>query len=257
MIDLNCDMGEGFGRWEAGMDAAVMPHVTSANIACGFHAGDSQVMHATVALAQQYGVAIGAHPSYPDLQGFGRRPMSLSPDEIYTLVLFQLGALHAFTVAARATLVHVKPHGALYNHAAHDRPTAEAISRAIVDFNPKLILVGLAGSTLVDAGSDYGLPAAREAFADRVYEPDGSLQNRRIVGAVRTEPDQVVAQALMIAGERRVKASDGSTISIDADTICLHGDGDRAAPLALAIRSGLHEAGVAIRPLQEVLAQRR
>jgi UPF0271 protein len=257
MIDLNCDMGEGFGHWAAGMDAAVMPHITSTNIACGSHAGDPQLMQATVALAQQHGIAIGAHPGYPDLQGFGRRPMSLTPDEVYNLVLFQIGALHAFTVAAGAALVHVKPHGALYNYAANDWLAADAISRAIVDFNPALILVGLAGSALVESGSDHGLAVAREAFADRAYERDGSLQSRRIAGAVHTEPERVMAQALMIARDRQVKASDGSTIDIDADTICLHGDSDRAASLAQAIRSGLHEAEVAIRPLQEVLAQRR
>jgi 5-oxoprolinase (ATP-hydrolysing) subunit A len=256
MIDLNCDMGEGFGRWEAGTDAAVMPLVTSANIACGAHAGDPVVMEATVALALQHGVATGAHPGYPDLQGFGRRPMSLTPHEIYTQVLCQIGALHAFTRSVGARLVHVKPHGALYNHAADDRSAADAIARAVAAFDPALILVGLAGSALVEAGIDAGLAVAREAFADRVYEPNGRLQDRRIAGAVRADPDAVVAQALMIARDRRVLASDGSTVELDADTICLHGDTRAAADLALLIRTALHEAGIAIRPLRDVLAAR-
>lgn len=249
-------MGEGFGPWEAGPDAAVMRSITSANIACGFHAGDPDVMQRTVALAQEHGVAIGAHPGYQDLQGFGRRAISLSPQEIYTLMLYQLGALHAFTVAVGARLVHVKPHGALYNHAARDRKAADAIARAVHDFDPQLILVGLANSAMVDAGIAQGLPVAREAFADRVYESDGTLQDRRIAGAVRTDPDAIVAQALMIARERHVISSDGHRIEIDADTICLHGDTHAAADLALTIRTALHDANISVVPLQTVVAAR-
>ena len=255
-IDLNCDMGESFGAWETGADPAVMPAITSANIACGFHAGDHQVMRRTVELAQEYGVGIGAHPSYPDLQGFGRRAMDIPHHELTDLVLVQIGALYAIAKSAGATLVHVKAHGALYNRAAEDRQAADAIARAVRDFDPGLILVGLAGSALVDAGIEYELSVAREAFADRTYNLNGTLQARTVMGAVKTDIDQIVAQALMIAQQRQVIASDGSTIAVDADTICLHGDSHEAAERARLIRAALHKAGVTVAPLTTVLQHR-
>lgn len=185
MIDLNCDMGESFGRYALGHDEAIMPFITSANIACGFHAGDPLVMAKTVALAVRHGVAVGAHPGYPDLQGFGRRSMDLSPDEVESIVLYQVGALAGFARAAGAELAHVKPHGALYNQAATDRASAQAIARDVARFSKNLILVGLAGSVLIEAGVEAGLRVANEGFPDRAYNPDGTLTSRRMPGAVR------------------------------------------------------------------------
>ena len=249
-------MGEGFGPWAPGVDADVMPLVTSANIACGYHAGDPGVMRATVELALRHGTAVGAHPGYPDLQGFGRRAMDLSPAEVEDAVLLQIGALHAFTRALGVPLVHVKPHGALYNRAAKDAAIAAAIARAVAGFDAGLILVGLAGSELVTAGQSLGLPVAREAFADRAYEPDGTLRARGLPGAMLPDSAAMVEQAIMIARDGQVTAYGGTHLSIDADTICLHGDTREAAGRAQALRAGLRGAGIAIRPLREVLAQR-
>ena len=183
-IDLNADLGESFGAWRMGDDAGVMPWITSANIACGFHAGDPTTMRATIALCAQHGVAIGAHPSLPDLQGFGRREMKISPDEVYAQTLYQVGALHALTKAAGTQLHHVKPHGALYNMAARDAALAGAIARAVHEFDASLVLFGLAGSALPKAGTATGLRVAHEAFADRRYQADGSLTPRSQSGAV-------------------------------------------------------------------------
>ena len=253
LIDLNCDVGEGYGRWSVGTDAAIMPLVSSANLACGFHAGDPGVLRATVELARRHGVAVGAHPGYPDLQGFGRRAMVLSPAEVEEMVLYQIGAVYAFTRAAGVELVHVKPHGALYNRAARDRVIADAIARAVVNFDPTLILVGLAGSALADAGADLGLRVAREAFADRAYEPDGSLRSRDLPGAVFDDVAVVVGQAISIASDRSVRAGTGTRVAVDADTICLHGDTPGAVEFARAVGEGLRGAGVTIRPLRDIV----
>ncbi|HET7064083.1 MAG TPA: 5-oxoprolinase subunit PxpA, partial [Rudaea sp.] len=223
VIDLNCDMGESFGAWRMGQDAQVMPWITSANIACGFHAGDFSTMHQTVLLAKKHGVAIGAHVSLPDLQGFGRRELRVTPDEAYAMTLYQIGALAAFASAAETRVAHVKPHGALYNMAAKDAALANAIARAVRDFDKYLILVGLAGSALPAAGAAIGLRVAHEAFADRSYEADGSLTPRREAGAVIHDLDAAVAQAVQIATNGKVETRDGKIIDVRADTICVHG----------------------------------
>jgi 5-oxoprolinase (ATP-hydrolysing) subunit A len=245
-IDLNCDLGESFGAWKMGDDAALLGLISSANIACGFHAGDPDIMRHTVALAVERGVAIGAHVSLPDLQGFGRREMTVSPDEAYAMTLYQIGALHAFVQAAGARLRHVKPHGALYNMAARDAKLATAIAQAVRDFDPALRLVGLAGSALLDAGRAAALPVASEAFADRRYRADGSLQPRREADAVIADTDQAIAQALAIAREGCVQAVDGSAVTLQADTLCVHGDGAHALAFARGLRAALEAAGIAV-----------
>lgn len=245
-IDLNADLGESFGAWRMGDDAAVMPHVSSANIPCGFHAGDPALMRRTVALAMKHGVAIGAHPSLPDLQGFGRREMRVTPDETYALTLYQIGALHAFAQAVGARLRHVKPHGALYNMAARDRGLADAIARAVRDFDARLILVGLSGSALVDAGRAAGLAVAREAFCDRRYRADGKLAPRSESEAVIDDIDAAIKQALSIITHNEVTASDGTQVHIEADTLCVHGDRPNAGEFARRLRAALADAGVRV-----------
>jgi 5-oxoprolinase (ATP-hydrolysing) subunit A len=249
-IDLNCDMGESFGAWTMGQDADVLEYVTSANIACGFHAGDPQTMRRTVAAAIARGVAIGAHPSLPDLAGFGRREMRVSADETYAMTLYQIGALAALARAAGTRLRHVKPHGALYNMAAKDRTLADAIAAAVRDFDAALILVGLAGSELPRAGEAAGLAVAHEGFADRRYEGDGSLMARSKAGAVIDDVEGAVAQAISIASRGEAQTPDG-TLRIRADTICIHGDRPHAATFARRLREGLEAAGVAIAPLPQ------
>jgi UPF0271 protein len=241
-IDLNCDLGESFGRYILGEDAAMMALISSANVACGAHAGDPEVMAKTVALAKQNGVALGAHPGYPDLQGFGRREMALSGEEVTYTILYQLGALSGFARAAGIPLVHVKPHGALYNRAARDPMVAEAVARAVKQFDPALILVGLAGSELIAAGEAAGLAIANEGFPDRAYLPDGSLMPRGQQGAVITAPDAVAANALELVQEGIVIAEERITM----DTLCLHGDNLRAVANAKAVRAALEAAGIAI-----------
>jgi UPF0271 protein len=245
-IDLNCDLGESFGAWTLGDDAGVMPWITSANIACGFHAGDFSTMRKTVLLAKQHNVAIGAHVSLPDLQGFGRREMKISPSDVYALTLYQIGALAAFAHAADTRVAHVKPHGALYNMAAKDAALADAIARAVRDFDAQLILVGLAGSELPKAGAALGLAIAHEAFADRRYEADGSLTPRSVEGAVIEDADAAVAQALQIATQGKVELRTGGTRELRADTICVHGDRPDAALFARRLREGLKAAGVEV-----------
>ena len=248
-IDLNSDVGESYGVYRLGDDAAIFDHVTSANIACGFHAGDPQVMDATVRLAVARGVAVGAHPGYPDLMGFGRREMQLSPEEVEACVLYQVGALAGFARAHGVDLQHVKPHGALYNVAARDPRTALAIARAVARFSKDLVLVGLAGSALVAAGREMGLPVAEEVFADRRYEPDGSLRSRRLPDAVLHDPQQAAAQALRLAQEGAVVASTGEVVRVRADTICLHGDTPGAVAIAQAVAAALRAAGVELVPV--------
>ena len=245
-IDLNADLGESFGAWRMGDDAGVMPWITSANIACGFHAGDPTTMRATIALCARHDVAIGAHPSLPDLQGFGRREMKIPPDEAYVQTLYQLGALHALTRVAGTQLHHVKPHGALYNMAARDRALAHAIATAVRDFDPLLILVGLAGSALVDAGRDAGLTVQREGFCDRRYRIDGSLTPRSEPGAVIEDIGSAVAQAVSIATRGEAVTRDGETVRIEADTLCVHGDRANAAQFAERLRRALEDAGARI-----------
>ena len=245
-IDLNCDLGESFGAWRMGDDAALLALVSSANIACGFHAGDPSIMRDTVAQALAHGVALGAHVSLPDLQGFGRREMCVTPAEAHALTLYQIGALHAFARAAGTRLAHVKPHGALYNMAARDRLLADAIAHAVRAFDPRLRLFGLAGSALLDAGRALGLPLAAEAFADRRYRADGSLQPRREAGAVIEDVAAATAQALGMVNDGEVPTVDGGRVQLQADTLCLHGDGVHAVLFAGTLRRALESAGVRI-----------
>jgi UPF0271 protein len=245
-IDLNCDIGESYGAWSMGQDAQVMPWITSANIACGFHAGDFSTMQQTVALAKQHDVAIGAHVSLPDLQGFGRREMKVVPNEAYALTLYQIGALHAFAHAAGTRVAHVKPHGALYNMAARDRALADAIARAVHDFDPQLILIGLANSELPRAGQALGLRVAHEAFADRRYESQGSLTPRREPGAVIEDLNSAVAQAVKIATKGKVDIRTGGMLELRADTICVHGDRPDAASFAQRLHETLKSAGISL-----------
>lgn len=241
-IDLNCDLGESFGRYAIGDDASIMPLITSANIACGFHAGDSLTMQATVKLAKQHGVAIGAHPGWPDLQGFGRRDMSLSPEETESLVLYQIGALAAFAKAEGAELHHIKPHGALYNQSARERRLAEAIARAVKRFSVDLVLVGLAGSGSVEAAQEMGLRVMQEGFPDRGYTSEGQLISRGQADAILSSVEEVAEHAVELArngiqfGEKRVRV----------DTLCLHGDNIHAVENARAVRLALQRAGIEV-----------
>lgn len=253
LIDINCDMGESFGPWPMGRDEDIMPYITSANIACGYHAGDPLVMDRTVKLALRHGVALGAHPGLPDLMGFGRRPMKISPEEVEAYVIHQVAALHGFARIHGASLQHVKAHGALYNMAAEDMELATAIARAVKRFDPGLILMGLAGSKLVEAGLDLGLRVAREAFADRSYNPDGTLQSRRIPGSLITDPEAAANQALSIATSGTVLAHDGSQVRLQADSICIHGDTPTALDIARRVRQKLQEAGVTVAPLAQFI----
>jgi UPF0271 protein len=245
-IDLNADVGESFGAWSLGEDEALIPHVTSVNVACGAHAGDPRTIDRTIALAVEHGVAVGAHPGYPDLAGFGRRPMDLAPDEIEASVLYQLAAVAGFARAHGTALRHVKAHGALYNRAARDEAAAAAIARAVQRFDPSLALVGLAGSALLAAGRDAGLAVLAEAFTDRAYEPDGSLRGRQHPDALLADPLDTARQAVRIACEGRVTAIDGRDIEVRADTLCVHGDAPGAAARAAAVRAALLAAGVEV-----------
>ncbi|HET6649430.1 MAG TPA: 5-oxoprolinase subunit PxpA [Candidatus Limnocylindria bacterium] len=248
-MDLNADLGESFGAWTLGDDARLVEHLTSANLACGFHAGDFRVMEATVALCREAGVAVGAQPGYPDLLGFGRRPLPFEPDEVESLVRYQIGALEAFCRAAGVEMQHVKPHGALYNQAAADRTLARAIARAVARFSRELALFGLASSEpMAAAAADAGLRFVPEAFADRRYLPDGSLQPRSRAGAVIEDAAAAAAQALMIATDGAVVAVDGSRVALRAESICCHGDTPGAVEIAASVRSALAASGVRVEP---------
>ncbi|MEY8352753.1 5-oxoprolinase subunit PxpA [Lachnospiraceae bacterium 54-53] len=246
VIDLNCDLGESFGAYKIGMDDEVLPYVTSANIACGFHGGDPMVMERTVALCREHGVSAGAHPGFPDLAGFGRRNMSLSPEEVRASVIYQIGALKAFCDGAGIKLRHVKPHGALYNMAAKDYGLAQAICRAVRETDGNLVLLALSGSQMLRAAEDLGLPYASEVFADRAYQSDGTLVPRSQKGAVIEDEDEAVRRVIRMAREGRVEAVDGSDISIQADSVCVHGDGVKALAFVKKIRESLLEAGIEV-----------
>ena len=240
-VDLNCDMGEGCGN-----DAELMDFVSSVNVACGFHAGDAATMRKTVETAVEKGVAIGAHPSFPDRAGFGRTAMKLPAHEVYEIVGEQIAALRQICVAVGAKLCHVKPHGALYNQAARDEELANAISKAVRDIDKDLMIFGLAGSTLIDAAKKQGMLTACEVFADRTYQPDGSLTPRSELNALIHDTNTAVAQVLQMVKNKIVTATDGRSIPISADTICIHGDGDNALEFAKAVRHKLIENGVTI-----------
>lgn len=247
VIDLNCDLGESFGAYKIGLDEEVLPYVTSANIACGFHGGDPVVMEQTVALCKRYGVRAGAHPGFPDLAGFGRRNMSLTPNEVKTSVMYQIGALNSFCRGAGIKLCHVKPHGALYNMAANDYELAKAICQAIKEVDGSLVLLALSNSEMLRAAKDTGVSAASEVFADRAYERDGSLVPRSRRGAVIEDEELALKRVIRMAKEGVVEAIDGSTVSIDADSVCVHGDGGKALEFVKRLRKGFSEAGIEVK----------
>lgn len=248
-MDINADLGESFGQWRLGDDEALVQHLTSANLACGFHAGDFRVMERSVALCAAAGVAVGAQPGYPDLLGFGRRPMPFTPDEVEQLVRYQIGALEAFCRAHGVELQHVKPHGALYNQAAVDAALAAAIGRAVARFSRDLALLGLAGSVaFAEAASDSGLRFVPEAFADRRYLPDGTLQPRSEAGSVIDDPADAADQAVAIACDGPVTAVDGTQLTVRAESLCVHGDTPGAPRIASSVARGLTERGVALEP---------
>lgn len=246
-IDLNCDMGEGFGAYQTTTDKEILPYITSANIACGFHAGDPATMQRTVELALENDVAIGAHPGFQDLVGFGRRNMAVTPKEAYQLVVYQIGALDGFVRAVGGKMQHVKPHGALYNMAAKDSSLAEAIAEAVYHVNPELIFFGLANSALVEAGKRIGLRTASEVFSDRTYQADGLLTSRMVENALITDQRQAIRQVMQMVLNQRVLSTTEKLIPINADTICIHGDNSTAIALAKAIHRALKEANVEIK----------
>ena len=241
MIDLNADLGEGGAN-----DSALLQLVSSANIACGFHAGDAGLMVQSVREALKYGVAVGAHPGYPDRENFGRTAMDLPPETVYAQMLYQIGALAAIVQAQGGELQHVKPHGMLYNQAAKDPALADAIARAVRDCDSQLILVGLAGSELIRAGQRLGLTTRQEVFADRGYQPDGSLVPRTQAGALITDEGKALAQTLEMVRYGRVTAVDGTTAHVQADTVCLHGDGEHALQFARRLRAAFAEEGILV-----------
>ncbi|MGG3564172.1 5-oxoprolinase subunit PxpA [Neobacillus rhizosphaerae] len=247
IIDLNSDIGESFGAFKVGNDLEVLKYISSANIACGYHAGDHNVMFETVMLARKNGVKIGAHPGFPDLAGFGRREMNLSTREIYNLMIYQIGALQAVCKANGVSISHVKPHGALYNMAGSSRKIAYAIAEAIGDLDSQLVLFGLAGSELIKAGRQKGLQVAEEVFTDRTYQPDGTLTSRRENNAFIHDPSEAIQRVVRMITEGKVKAVDGTDLDIHADTICVHGDGPKAVEFVSELKKALAQENITLR----------
>lgn len=245
-IDLNCDMGESFGAWRMGRDAELMDYVSSVNIACGFHAGDPTVIRKTVETAIKKGVTVGAHPSFPDLQGFGRREMKLAPEEIFDIVLYQVAAVKGVCESLGIKLHHVKPHGALYNQAARDKTMAKAVARAVKAVDQNLIFYGLSGSFLISEADRIGLKTASEVFADRTYASDGTLTPRTDANALIKDPGRAVAQVLQIIKEQAVTTVSGEKVSLKAETVCIHGDGENALEFAKTIKENLLKNGVEV-----------
>ncbi|MGO4889234.1 LamB/YcsF family protein [Anaerobacillus sp. MEB173] len=249
-VDLNCDLGESYGSFVVGQDEQILDYITSANIACGYHAGDHNVMSKTVKLAKEKGVSIGAHPGFPDLLGFGRREIKTSPEDIYNFVIYQISALQGFCKINDIRMHHVKPHGALFNIAAKDSNVAEAIAQAVYDTDPALVLFGLSGGELTKAGAKLGLTVANEVFADRTYQPDGTLTPRTQKNALIHDAKVAIEQVLTMVKDGTVKAVDGSNVPIQADTICVHGDGPSALDFAEKLREKIVEEGVKLCPVQ-------
>lgn len=248
-VDLNCDMGESFGAYRMGNDEAILAYITSANIACGFHAGDPATMRKTVQMALQHDVKIGAHPGLPDLQGFGRRNMAVSPEEAYEMVVYQVGALQGFVQSEGGVMQHVKPHGALYNMAATKPDLARAIAEAVYRVNPELYLVGLAGSHLIEQAEKTGLRTKSEVFADRTYQQDGTLTPRSQPDALITDDEEAVQQVIRMIKESKVLTRQGSEITIKAETVCIHGDGLHALTFARRIREELERSGIHVKAM--------
>jgi UPF0271 protein len=253
VIDLNSDLGESFGAWTMGMDSEVMTHISSSNIACGWHAGDAEVMVKTVRAAKAKGVAVGAHPGYPDLLGFGRRNMACTADELYAYTLYQVGALKSICESEGLELQHVKPHGAMYNQAAKDQKLAKAIVEAVKSAGKGIILLGLANSAFETACTELGVPFASEAFADRGYMPDGSLVPRSQPGAFIHDPDEAAARMVKLVKEGTVKTPDGQELKLKAHSICMHGDSPEAVKMAEVVRAAMEKNGIAVKNLKEVL----
>jgi UPF0271 protein len=251
-VDLNCDMGESYGRWTLGADEEIMPFITSANIACGFHGGDPHVMRESVALALEHKVAIGSHPSLPDLMGFGRRVMDVSPQELKDYVCYQTGALREFVRAAGGDLQHMKTHGILYNMLEKDEALARATAEAVRD-SGGLIMMALASGKCDTRARSMGVRVASEGFADRAYNADGTLVSRKLEGSLITDPQRAAAQAVSMATEGKVRTIDGQTVPISAQTICCHGDTPGAPNIVRAVREALEKAGCRVRPLREWL----
>lgn len=249
-IDLNCDMGESYGAWRMGNDAALMDVVSSINVACGFHAGDASTIRKTIEIALSKGVAIGAHPGYPDLQGFGRREMQLSAQEIFDVVLYQVSALKGICEAFGAKLNHVKPHGALYNSAAKNTELAAAIVRAVKAIDSNLVFYGLAGSFLISEAEKAGLKTASEVFADRTYQANGTLTTRNQPNALIETVDESCKQVLQMINDQSVTATTGEKVALKAETVCIHGDGKHALEFAQAIRARIIETRIEIKPIQ-------
>jgi UPF0271 protein len=250
-VDLNCDLGESFGRYKLGEQHEILRYVTSANIACGFHAGDPSVMRETVKLAIENGVKVGAHPGLPDLNGFGRREMAITPQEGYDMVVYQIGALQGVLATFNETMQHVKPHGALYNMAARDTKLAQAIAQAVYDISPSLVLFGLAGSELTKAGEEIGLRTAHEVFADRTYQSNGSLTSRSQSDALITNQEQAVAQVVKMVTEGKVISQQNTEVSLQADSICIHGDGVHALAFAKYIKDTFENNNILISSIIE------
>lgn len=247
-IDLNCDLGESFGAYTIGMDQEVIPYITSANIACGYHAGDPLVMEKTIARCKEHGVCPGAHPGFLDLQGFGRRNLVISPEEGKALVMYQIGALKGFCDAAGLKLHHVKPHGALYNMAAKDYNLARAICQAVQEVDEALVLLALSGSQMIQAAKDVGIASASEVFADRAYQKDGTLVPRSQPGAMIEEEETAIRRVIRMVKEQTVTAIDGTDIAIQADSVCVHGDGPKALAFVKNIKEALECADVQVQP---------
>lgn len=252
-IDLNCDLGESFGAYKIGNDTEVIPLITSANVACGFHAGDPIVMGKTVEIAASSGVAIGAHPGYPDLMGFGRRNMTVSAEEAKAYIIYQVGALKAFADARGVKLQHVKPHGAFYNMAGKDIKLARAICEGIASVSEDLIIMALAGSQMCVAAKEVGIRSANEVFADRAYEEDGSLVARSKPGAMITDEDEAAARVVRMVKEGKVRAITGNDIDIKADSVCVHGDGAKALAFVEKLRKDLTAEGVELRAIRDFI----
>jgi 5-oxoprolinase (ATP-hydrolysing) subunit A len=248
-IDINCDMGESFGAYKLGRDAEVMHYISSANIACGWHAGDPMVMEQTVRMAREKGVAVGAHPGYPDLMGFGRRRMDLTPQEIENYMLYQMGALYAFTKAHGLPLQHIKAHGSLGNLAFVDLEISKAIGRAAARFSKDIIMVAYSGTVMVQAAKEVGVKFVEEVYADRVYNPDGTLQSRKITGSVIHDPEKAAGQALTMVREGYVAAHDGTKIKVKPESLCVHGDTPTAISILQKIREELGKASIAVKPM--------
>ncbi len=246
-VDLNCDLGESFGRYTLGLDEEVIKYVSSANVACGMHAADPTVMAQTVRLAKAAGAAVGAHPGFADLQGFGRRNMDLAPAELHDLVLYQLGALDGFCRAAGIRLAHVKPHGAMYNMAVKNAALAEAICRAVRDFDPGLPILAPGGSELQRAAAEHDLPFICEVFADRAYQADGTLVPRKLPGAMITDEDEAISRVIRMVQEGKVRALSGEDITVKAESVCVHGDSPKALAFVQKIRAALLDAGIEIK----------